>query len=678
MSTRSAPLQTQHARLALATICALAALLYAWGIGSSGWGNPYYSAAVKSMSASLTTFVFGSFDPVGVVTVDKPPMALWPMVLSSAVFGYHGWSLLLPQVVEGVAAVVLLHRAVRWWAGERVALLAALVLTLTPVTVAINRDTNPDTLMVLLLVAAAYALTRSVHPPVSQGRATRWLMLAGVFLGLGFVTKMLQAWIVAPTFALAYASGAAAPLRRRLLDLLGAGGAVLASSLWWVALVSFWPAPKPYIGGSADGTVLNLVVDYNGLSRLFGRGMGREFRDAAGAPPPPLGGTPLGRGGSGFAGQAGLTRLFGEQVGGQISWLLPLCLGVLVAVAAAGVVRWAATRAARPLDGPANDLAAERARRAGWVLWGGWLVTVGVVLSVAQGVFHPYYTTEMAPAVAAVSAAGMAGLWRHYHQPGGARWVPLPAAVALTAGWAWVLVSRDTSWQGWLRYAVAGVSVLAVLLLVAGRSTLGRTATLGGTLGVTAVLLAPAVWSAATALTSGGGALAQAGPPSAAAHRVGFTRAPQAWRGAMRGELTAGQRAILAYAQANAGARPITLAVEGGAMAAAPYLIHSDARVVGMGGFSGQDPAPAVATLAHWVQQGWVRFILESPDPQGAGLAGGSPPVGGPRRAWARRGGLAAQRIQWVREHCMPIGLHPAAGVVASGGSVLYDCQQPA
>jgi 4-amino-4-deoxy-L-arabinose transferase-like glycosyltransferase len=498
-------------------------------------------------------------------------------------------------------------------------------------------------------------------------------MLAGVLLGLGFITKMLQAWIVVPAFALAYLAGAAAPWRRRLLDLLGAGAALLGSSLWWVALVSFWPAPKPYIGGSADGSMLNLIVGYNGLSRLFGRGIPGELPSDPGAPPPPFSGVSAGRGGFGFGGQAGLTRLFAEQVRGQISWLLPLCLGVLLAVTAGGVARSATSQA--------TNQATERARRAGWVLWGGWLVLVGVVLSFARGVFHPYYTTEMAPAVAAVTAAGMAGLWRLYHQPGGYRWMLLPVAVVLTAGWAWVLVSRDTSWHGWLRYAVAGVSVLAVLLLVAGRVGLGSTALLGGTLGLVAVLLAPAVWSVATAFGPAGGALAQAGPPGAAAHRFGLVGAadgpggpaapswePVRWRGAMRGELTAGQRELLAYVQANASARPITLAVEGGAMAAAPYLIHSDARVVGMGGFSGQDPAPAVATLAQWVQQGRLRFVLESSGPESSG------PDGSDQRGWARHGGVAAQRIQWVRQHCAPVGRTSATGVGAGGAGVLYDC----
>ena len=656
--------------LALVAMCAVAAVLYAWRIGAEGWGNPYYSAAVKSMSANLTNFVFGSFDPLGVVTVDKPPMAFWPMVLSAAVFGYHGWSLLLPQVLEGVAAVFLLHRTVRLWAGEHVALLAALVFALTPVTVAINRDTNPDTLMVLLLVAGAYAFTRSVQRPLESARATRWLLLAAVFLGLGFVTKMLQAWIVVPAFAVAYLVGSPASVRRRLLDVLGAGVVLLASSLWWVALVSAWPGPKPYIGGSTDGSVLNLVIGYNGLGRIFGRNVGRELVGGSGGASSGPGGGPWSgaRGGhGGFGGRSGITRLFGEQVGGQISWLLPLCLLVLVAVAIAGV------RQRR------SGLPPEPARRAGWFLWGGWLLLVGLVLSYAQGGFHSYYTTEMAPALAAVTAAGVAAMGRHYRQPGGYRWVLLPAAVTLTVLWAWVLVSRDTSWNGWLRYAVVAVGALAVVLLVAGRLFSAGMSRVAGVLSVVALLLAPGVWSSATAFASSGGALAQAGPQGRA--RGGL---PARFQGAMRGDMTVAQRTILAYAQANSGGTRITLAVAGGASAVEAYLIHSDATVIGMGGFSGQDPAPAVATLAQWVQRGQLRFVLlggqglggQGLDGQGLsdpGLSDG-----------ASQGGVATQRTEWVQRHCSAVNPDSYGGSTVARRNaakafdrteILYDCQ---
>lgn len=665
--TPLSPLNAVHARIGLGAICVLAGVLYAWGMGTAGWGNPYYSAAVKSMSANLTNFVFGSFDPLGVVTVDKPPMALWPMVVSAAIFGYHGWSLLLPQVLEGVAAVFLLHRTVRLWAGEHVALLAALIFAVTPVTVAINRDTNPDTLMVLLLVAAAYALTRALIAP---GRATRWLLLAAVFLGLGFITKMLQAWIVVPVFALAYLVGSPAPLRRRLLDVLGAGVVLLASSMWWVVLVSFWPGPRPYIGGSTDGSVLNLVIGYNGLGRILGRQAGRELVGGPGMPggfgrPGRLGG---GAGGAAFGGGSGLTRLFGEQVGGQISWLLPLSLLVLVAAAIAGIRQWRSAQASEP------------AHRAGWVLWGGWLLLVGVVLSAAQGGFHSYYTTEMAPAVAAVTAAGVAAMWQHYRRPGGYRWLLLPVAVTLTAGWAWALISRDISWNGWLRYAVVGAAVVAVALLVAGKLSLKGTSCamsrVAGVLAVVTLLAAPAVWSTATAVAASGGAMAQAGPSGSGFGGGRADRArgmPVQFRGTMRGDLTAEQNTILAYAQANSAGSRIALAVDGGAMAAEAYLIHSDAMILGMGGFSGQDPVPTVATLSQWVHQGQLRFVLTSgrEDSRGAGGRG-------------IRGGVSALRTQWVQQHCAvvnPASYGAAAPTSAKAASptdrseVLYDCQ---
>ncbi|MGH3831009.1 MAG: glycosyltransferase family 39 protein [Pseudonocardiaceae bacterium] len=676
-------------------IFVVAGVLYGWGIWREGFGNLYYSAAVKAMSASLTNFVFGSFDQLGVVTVDKPPMALWPMVLSAAIFGYHGWALLLPQVLEGVAAVVLLHRTVRLWAGERVALLAALVFALTPVTVAINRDTNPDTLMVLLLVAAAYAFTRSVQRPLAPGRASGWLLLAAVFLGLGFVTKMLQAWIVVPAFALAYLVGSVAPMRRRVLDLLGAGAVLLASSLWWVALVTWWPGHKPYIGGSTDGSELNLVIGYNGLGRIFGREVGRKLVGGSGGMP--SGATPWSAGHGGHGG-FGITRLFGQQMGGQISWLLPLCLVVLATVAIMGAIAGIRGQYRSGLPGAT---APDPARRAGWFLWGGWLLLVGLLLSYAQGISHSYYTTEMAPALAAVTAAGVAAMWRHYRRPGGYHWLLFPAAVVLTTGWAWVLVSRDTAWNGWLRYAVVATGILAVALLVAGRvlangvfaTGLGTTGVtriawlagaprVAGALSIVALLLAPAVWSSAVAVAASGGGNAQAGPPAAgfgharfAQTGVGHAAAPARSRGTRAGDLTADQRKILAYAQTNSGRRPITLAVEGGAMAAEAYLIHSDAVIVGMGGFSGQDPAPTVATLAQWVERGQLRFVLVGDH----GL-GGKGPAGG----LAGRGGVSAQRTQWVRQHCAVVhpgvysGSAPAPGTAARSThntEILYDCQ---
>ncbi|MDT7789917.1 MAG: hypothetical protein QOF58_8336 [Pseudonocardiales bacterium] len=653
---------------ALAGICVAAGALYVWAIGAGQVGNSYYSAAAKSMSMSFTNFLFGSFDPAGVVTVDKPPMALWPQAIAVWIFGFHGWAVLLPQVIEGVAAVFLLHRTVRLWADEKVALLAALILALTPITVAINRDNNPDTLLVLLLVAAAYAFTRSVKASESRPR-TRWLLWCAFFIGCGFLTKMLQAWIVVPGFALAYLVGSSAPVKRRIADLLGAGAVLVASSFWWVALHSFWPGSKPYIGGSTDGGAWDLIIGYNGLGRVFGgdgnRGGGPSGETIGQMPAGqiPSGQVPTGQGpmefggpggGAMFGGQPGATRMFDASVGGQISWLLPLCLLVLVAVSVAGVLRWRRGVPANP------------AERAGWFMWGGWLLVTAVVFSFAQGIFHPYYTTMLAPAIAAISAAGLMMFWRARSF---VRFL-LPLAVAVTAGWAFVVVSRDTSFHGWTRWAVLGVAAVAIIVLLVGLRRAGLVAA------VVAVLLVPAVWSTATAATgSENGVMPAAGPAMRGGggfeiftggqqqQPPGGTQLPQNGRGnrgQMMGgpgggrELTDEQKRILAYAKEHGNGAEITLAIAGSAQAASPYIMNTDEVVIGMGGFSGSDNAPSVDQLQQWVNEGKLKFVLSGGDRGGPG--GGRDSNG---------------RQEWIQQHCSTVD--PSA---YGGGSTqtLMEC----
>ncbi len=683
------PSGTRWRAWALAGICVAAGLLYAWRIGAGQLGNTYYSAAVKSMTDSFTNFLFGSFDPYGVFTVDKPPMSLWPQALSVLVFGFHGWALLLPQVLEGVAAVFLLHRTVRRWAGENVALLAALILTLTPITVAINRDNNPDTLLVLLLIAAAYAFTRSVQAEASRAR-TKWLLWCAFFIGCGFVTKMMQAWIVVPGFALAYLAGTRAPVKRRILDLLGAGLVLFASSFWWVALHDWWPGAKPYMGGSTDGTAWNLIFGYNGFGRIFGGEGNLGPGGGAGARPDLPEGITLPSGVGGgiggmFGGDTGLGRMFSSSVGGQISWLLPLALVVLAVVAVQGVRGMTAKRPGDP------------ARRAGWFAWGGWLLITALVFSYAQGIWHPYYTTMLAPAIAAISAAGLARFWRAYRGDGGVEWLLLPAAVALTATWAFVLASRDPSWQGWARWAVLAAGVVAVAALLAARLAEARRAVLSRVslvLGLLTLLLVPAVWSTATAATGENlGAMPAAGPsggfgglrpggfrgagdlpagfpgglPDLPGSTGGFPGTGQGadrpaggfggMMGAMNGELTDEQRRVLAYAEQHSGGAEITLAVDSAATVAAGFIIGSDDTVIGMGGFMGSDDSPTVDQLQQWTAEGKLKFVL------GSGSGGGRPGM---------TGGAGSRRQQWIEQHCTAVD--PAA----YGGQAVQQNEQAA
>jgi 4-amino-4-deoxy-L-arabinose transferase-like glycosyltransferase len=489
------PDEPRWTRPALWGVLLLAAALYAWGLSKSGYANSFYSAAVKSGTESWKAFFFGSLDSASFITVDKPPMALWAQELFARIFGFGTWSLLLPQVIMGVAAVGLVYAMVRRVFGPVAGVIAALVMTLTPITVAINRDNNPDTLLVLLLVLAAWACQRALEP----GRL-RWLLTSAFFLGCGFNTKMLQAYLLLPALGLVYLLFARGGRVRRIGHLLAAGAVLAVSSFWWMGIVDLIPASKrPYIGGSTDGTAWNLIIGYNGIGRITG--------DEGGGPGGggPMGGGGRGAGGGGggfgrnFSGQSGIGRMFNETLGGQISWLLPLAAIVLVAGL---ILYW---------KRPRTDLA-----RATLVLWGGWLVVHFVVFSFSGGIMHPYYTTAMAPAVAALTGIGAVELSGAYRRGRTWSWV-LPLSVAATGAWAFVLLRRTPNWNPWLAWTVAGLTAIAVIgLLIArfGRGPLTRLAVLAGIAGLVAGLAGPAAFAVSAASGGTNATNPMAGPTS--------------------------------------------------------------------------------------------------------------------------------------------------------------------
>jgi 4-amino-4-deoxy-L-arabinose transferase-like glycosyltransferase len=682
-SSSAPPHRVRWQGYALAGIVALSAVLYAWRIGDEGWANAFYSVAAKSMSQNLTNFLFGAYDPFGLVTVDKPPMALWPQVFSIWLFGYHGWSVLLPQVIEGAVAVFLLHRTVRRWAGENVALLAALVLTLTPVTVSINRDNNPDTLLVLWCVASAYAVTRAVEPGTRDRRATQWLATAAFFLGCAFLTKMLAGWMPVPAAALTYVVARDTRWGRKIIDLLIGGAVLVVSSAWWIVLTALWPQPKPYVGGSSDGSALNLVLGYNGFSRIFGLANGP---DSTSSQPPVLpGGIP-----SPFGGDPGPLRLFNYSVGGQVSWLLPFCGLVLLVVVVTGVAR---LRRREPAD---------RFGRSGWWLWGSWLVIMSVVFSSQEGIFHPYYTTELAPAVAALTAAGASRLWGLYQQRE-PFWFLLPVGIAVTAVWAWVVVNREPDWNGWAGYAMVAVAVPAVLGLLIGRFGAGALRRPALALGLVAVLLVPGVWSVAKAGDTGrglgGGSLPSAGPPgSIFGNLQEFAASPAPppqpglldRQGVMYSLVTGTMpngfrldesalpddwRKMADYAHAHADGAPIELLVEGGAELTGPFLLNTDVRAAALGGYAGLDPTPTLPQLSEWQAQGRLAFVL--------GLDPASERLRSPGSGMAGSEDNISERAEWMRQHCTVVppaayggGGTPLPIVSEFGGNrILYDCR---
>ncbi len=649
------------ARPALAVLLLATTLLYTWDLAASGWANSYYAAAVQAGSQSWAAWLFGALDAGGAITVDKPPAALWLMGLLARVFGFNAWSMLVPQALCGVGAVALLHATVRRWHVAGAGLVAGAALALTPAAALMFRFDNPDALLTLLLVAGGYCVVRAIDAASPQltaagrgttGHAARWMVACGAVIGLAFLTKMLQAFLVVPAFALAYLVAAPTGLGRRVRHLLAAGVALVVSGGWLIALVQLWPAQsRPYIGGSTDNSLLDLVIGYNGLERLSGSTQGG-----------PGGGT--GTSGGAFGGATGVFRLFGSEMGVEVSWLLPAAVLALIcgSVATARAPRTDRTRASL-------------------LLWGGWLLVTAGVFSFMGGVVHPYYTVALAPAVAACVAVGGAAMWQRRAHP--AARLGLAAVAAAGALWGYALFARSASWHPEVRYAVLGVGLAAATALALPK--IGRRAAgLALAAALVAGLTGPAAYSVATALTPHSGSIPTVGsgvlaatdtggaggmgmpggqPPSGAAPGGPVGNAPQntvapgsitgpsgtgvpAGTGMPGGQVGQGASAELATLLASSTTR--WAAATTGAQSAASLELASGASVIGIGGFSGHDPAPTLAQFQQWVAQGQVHYVVA--DGGGRGGPGG--------------GGASSEITTWVAAN------YPASTV---GGVTVYD-----
>jgi len=611
--------QPRWARPALLILLALTALLYLWGLGSSGWANDYYAAAAQAGTQDVKAWLFGSLDPGNAITVDKPPAAMWVMALSGRLFGFTAFTMLLPQALMGVGSVALLHATVRRTSGAGAALIAGAALALTPVAALMFRFNNPDALLVLLLVAAAYFMVRAI-----ETGSTRWMALVGCAIGFAFLTKMLQAFLIVPGLALAFLVAAPIGLWQRIRKLLVGGAAMIVSAGWYVALVSLWPAgSRPYFAGSTDNSLLQLAFGYNGIERITGGegGHGGGF-GGSGGPGGPGGGNLF------FGGNAGIGRLFGPSMGVEASWLLPAALiGLLAGL-------WFTRRTARTAG-----------IRAGLLLWGGWLLVTGAVFSFMDGTVHPYYTVALAPAIAALVGISARELWR-----GKAFLTPrivLAVMVAVTGGWAYVLLDRTPEWNPWLRWLVVTGSILVAAVIAVGANKLGRVT---GAVAVAAVLLAlaaPAAFSIYNVIHPHGGPGTMSGPA-----RVGGFGGPGGPGG---GFPPGGSKHGPGFGSDNAALEQLVQGVDNrwaaagvGSFTASSLELKTGASIMAIGGFTGSDNSPTLAQFQQYVGDGQVRYFIAS--------ARGGP--GG------HHSGPGAEITQWVQQNFAPIDV---------GGVTVYD-----
>jgi 4-amino-4-deoxy-L-arabinose transferase-like glycosyltransferase len=571
----------------LAGLLALTAALYLWALSRNGYANEYYAAAVQAGTHSWKAFLFGSFDAANYITVDKPPASLWLMELSSRLFGFSSFSMLLPQALEGVGAVALLYATVRRWFGRSAGLLCGLLLALTPVAALMFRFNNPDALLVLLFVASAYAVTRAL-----ESGATRWVVLAGAVVGLAFLTKELQALLVVPVLALTYLVAAPVSFRRRAWQLLAGGAAIVASAGWWVALVELWPASsRPYFGDSTTNSILQVIFGSNGLDRISSGG---------------LGGGP----GGGFSGSAGILRLFNAEMGGQIAWLLPGAAMLLVA----GLV-WTARR-------PRTDRT-----RAGLLLWGGWLVVMAAVFSLMTGIIHPYYTSSLAPAVAAIVGVGVTILWRRRDQ-GTARLL-LSSVLAVSAVLSYVLLGRSPTWHPWLRFVVLAGGLGAAAGLAAAPRLSGRARRAAATVGILTTLAGPTAYTLSAVASTQAGGNPTAGP-SLASSGYGGDGFPGQGRGLARspaggapgaGEGPSVTRSLAALLEADA-SRYTWVAATTSTQTGASLELATGRSVMAIGGFQGSDPAITLVRFKQLVAGGRIHYFVAGGGP---GIAPGGP-----------------------------------------------------
>ncbi|MEY9872949.1 4-amino-4-deoxy-L-arabinose transferase-like glycosyltransferase [Streptacidiphilus sp. MAP12-33] len=749
---RSPADQPRYARPALLGITAFAALLFFWRIDQASF-HGFYANAARSGSESWKAFVFGSFDPASTITLDKLPGFVWPQALSARIFGFHAWSVALPQAVEGVLAVLVLYKAVRQWAGANAALLTCGLFALTPVVAGLFRTSVEDPAFTLLLICAAEAAQRAA----TTGRL-RTLLASGVFVGLAFQTKMLEAWAVLPALALVYLLAAPATLRRRLWHLAVAGVVTLAVSASWIALVTLTPAKdRPYVDGTTDNSAYSMVVGYNFLNRFSavgvnasdtgsvqavrggGGGGGAGARQGLGG----AGGGGTGGGGTGFAGAPGFGgapgtsgaaagaagaagassaqslaaraavlgggggdggwgKMFGSAITSQTGWLYPLAALSLLF----GVVR----RGRRPRT--------DRLR-AGYLMWASWLAMFFLAFSAGSVGGHSYYMGVVATPLAALSGAGVVGMWREYRAGGRVAFV-LPAAVAVSAAWAAWLAHPFPTFRPWAVPLAIAAAAVAVALLAVGRVprlARPRLAAVGLAAGLLAVAVTPAAW--ATSVLGGGpggGAMASmmgsVGPAARGGKGGGFGGGFAGFGAAFGGgtqrggrhdaggyaafggggrhaggaggtggaggfggfsgstTLTAAQRRLFDYVTSQDAGAHYLMATSSWSTAS-PYILATGKEVMPMGGFTGAVPSPTLATFQRLVTTHQLRFVLLG---GGMGMGAGTGAGPGSGSGAGRTQGGAVQ--DWVRQSCgvVPASAYGGTSDTGRNAQTLYSC----
>ncbi len=680
--------------VALAPVLALSAVLGTERLSQNGYANVFYAAGVRSMLGSFHDFLYASFDPGGLVTVDKPPLSLWVQVVSAKLFGFSHLSLLLPEAVIGVLGVAALYGALRRPLGLLAALGGALALAVFPSYVAVSRDNGVDPFLILLLILACGCALRAI-------RTGGWLSLlaSAALVGLAFNAKTLAAYLVVPGIALGYLLCAPAPLPRRLLKLVAAGVVLAVVSLSWIALVELTPASRrPYVGGSTDNTESNLTLGYNGLGRVEGQigGPNQIFVHLGAVAPFPQSThtilsakrtaapkhvpNPILPDGhytnpTPFGGPEGPLRVFHTGLGGQGGWMLPFALFGLIALAlcvlwpprgaardaasngadrgtpgAGGEAQMASAARAPASDSPPTGEVGRRVQAGRWwgrvrrdplagvlFVFGGWFLVEALIMDFSKGIIHPYYISALGPGSAAMIAGGALAFAR-FGRARDPRVLLLPLAVAATIAVQLVLLHRE-HYAHWLPPLLIAGTAVGVLALLAVRRL--AAAAMALVLGV--LLIAPTAFSTTTWSVPVEGTFPAAGP------RVAGSLGPY---GITSHDVHV-YRDLMRYVDARHPTHKWEVLTVSSNTAASIILLGWRAGAVG--GYSGTDPALNGPGLARLVAHHEARYVV----------------LGG---AYSSRGGNKATKAVIRACHYIPSQFWLGAPRYSIYSLALYDC----
>ena len=674
--------------IAVALLMLAATLVFFWNLTASGYANEFYSAAAQAGSENWEAFLWGSLDAGNAITVDKPPASIWLMALSVRLLGLSSFAILLPQALMGAACTYLLYATVRRMWGNAAGIVAGIVFITTPVAALMFRFNNPDALLILLMLGAAACVLRGLELPADRHGnrvRTRWYAVAGLLIGLGFLTKQFQVLLVLPAFGLAMLLLSPTPWPRRLLDAVVALGAMVVGAGWWVLLTVLVPSgSRPYFGGSQTDSFIELTFSYNGLGRLTGNETGSVIPGASEAL--------SGGGQSGMWGETGLFRLWTSDFGDQITWLAPIAFaGIILGLVAATPAKKGQVYFGRFYLGKrrheVDPDTVTRIRRAQIIIFGTWLVVTWLVFSFMAGIFHAYYTVALSPAIATLVAICGASLLELRDRP----WMPGIAGllIAVTSAWDMALILRSGSFA-WLGVCIGVIGVAAGLALCiigfwmqdrlpsAWPLTLKRGARGVAAIGVVALLAGPIVWTACTISTGHTGSIVTAGPSGNMGGGPGGNGAPNGAGGSaddsssgesdsdstdvgmpnggsgLLGGTSANDSLVELLTQNASGYR--WAAATTGSQNAANYQLASELPVMAIGGFNGSDPAPTLDEFKVYVAQGLIRYYIAS-----GGMGGG---MGGTQMGGSN---AASEIAEWVAQN------YTAQTI---GNTTVYDLQE--